>query len=233
MRFQEAGARLFPCATMSMADRTKPRSFPERRHLWAGILLVAMVIHTLFKIRAGILPELLWGCNVATFLIILGLWLDNPILVGMSFLWHACLGDVAFAVGAIARRQDLWLLFTSGWSSVVVHTLPTLAAFLYLRDRGIPKASPYLALALFIALVPVSHYLTPAALNINMAHVRWEPLRHHLPGNWSYRLVFSGSMLALFLLGDSLASRFLGRPPHPRARVPLRGWAPGGSGRLG
>jgi hypothetical protein len=188
----------------------------RNRRLGAAVLLVAMAIHTALKIRAGILPELLWGCNVATFLIIAGLWVDSPLLVGPSFLWHACLGDVAFAVGAFARGQDIWPLLLAGWSSVVVHTLPTLAAFFYLRARGLPRLSPYLALLLFIVLVPISHFLTPPGLNINMAHVRWEPLRHAFPGLWSYRIVFSGAMLGLFLVGDGLTSRFLGRPSHVR-----------------
>jgi len=191
---------------------TLPSPDQTRAHrIWALLLLLAMVAHTLFKLHAGILPELLWGCNVASFLIIAGLWTDNPILVGPAFLWHICLGDVAFVAGAMARGQDLVPMLLAGWTSVLVHTLPTLAALLYLRKRGIPRRSPYLALLLFVVLVPISHYLTPAPLNINMAHVRWEPLRRHFPGNWSYRFVFSGIMLGLFLVGDAIAGRTLGR----------------------
>ena len=188
------------------------------RRLWAALLLLAMVLHTVYKAKAGILPELLWGCNVASFLIVAGLWMDSPLLVGPAFLWHICLGDAAFAAGALAKGQAIWPLLLTGWTSVVVHTLPTLAALVYLRKRGLPKGSPYLALLLFLVLVPISHYLTPAPLNINMAHVRWEPLRRAFPGNWSYRFIFSACMLGLFLVGDVIGGRTLGRPKLREAR---------------
>ena len=187
-------------------------NFSTNRKLWAVTLFLAMLVHTIYKIKAGILPELLWGCNVASFLIILGLWVDSPLLIGPAFLWHICLGDFAFAAGVFLRRQDLWQLLVAGWTSVVVHTLPTLAGLIYLKKRGIPKSSPILALALFFLLVPISHYFTPVSLNINMAHVRWEPLRHAFPGNWSYRIVFSSIMLALFMFGDYISAKFMGRP---------------------
>jgi len=211
-----------------MALARSPHSRLPARKVWALLLLLAMAAHTLYKLQNGILPELLWGCNIASFLIILGLWVDCPTLVGPGFLWHICLGDVAFALGVAMRGQAIWPLFLAGWTSVLVHTLPTVAALLFLVKRGLPRCSPYLALLLFIVLVPISHYLTPAHLNINMAHVRWHPLSRVFPGNWSYRIVFSLCMLSLFLLGDFIGGRTMGRPKRSLAG----GWPdpiPGGA----
>ncbi len=173
--------------------------------MYALIVLLAMIAHTFIKWRLGTLPELLWGCNVASFCIIAGLWFRSPQAVAVGFLWHVCIGDPAYLIEVIRSGH-------TGWTSVVVHSLPPVAAFFYLRRTGLPRSAPYLALALFIALVPISHYLTPAPLNINLAHDRLWFLKAWFPGNWSYRLVFSAGMLGLLLLGDALLALVLKRP---------------------
>ncbi len=172
----------------------------------ALLLLLSMAVHALVKWRLGTLPELLWGCNMASFCIIAGLWIDSPRVVGMGFLWHACIGDPAYLIEVIRSGH-------TGWTSVVVHSLPPLAAFFYLRRTGLPRSAPFLALALFIALVPISHYLTPAPLNINLAHDRLWFLKAQFPGNWSYRIVFCAVMLMVLLIGDTLLALILKRPP--------------------
>jgi len=182
--------------------------------IWSAVLIVAMVVHTCVKIHLGTLPELLWGCNVATCLIIVGLLTRNTVLVGACFLWHLCLGDPAFFIETLrsGHAADLFRGFSAGWSSVVVHSLPTLAAFRYLRRTGIHWGSPFVALLMFIVLVPLSHYLTPPAFNVNMTFVRFQPLRDLFPGNWSYRFVFSSAMLAVFLAGFALTRLLMGAP---------------------
>ena len=173
------------------------------------LVLAAMVVHTYFKWKWGTLPELLWGCNVASFTILLGLFFNKPILVSTGFLWHISVGEPGYVFGVIQAGHTTWV-------SVLVHSLPTLAAFFYLRRSGLPRASPYLAFLLFVALVPISHYLTPAHLNVNMTHQRLWVLQQRFPGNWGYRLVFSALMLSLMLLADWGFGVWLGRPSARR-----------------
>ncbi len=186
-------------------------SLDEALHLrhsrvYALAVLMAMIAHTYIKWRLGTLPELLWGCNVASFCIIAGLWFQSPETVAVGFLWHVCIGDPAYLVEVIRSGH-------TGWTSVVVHSLPPLAAFFYLRHTGLPRSGPFLALLLFVALVPISHYLTPERLNINLAHDRLWFLKAHFPGKWSYRLVFCAGMLGILLIGDALLALVLKRPP--------------------
>ncbi len=174
--------------------------------VFAVVVLLAMIAHTYIKWRLGTPPELLWGCNVASFCIIAGLWFQSPRAVAVGFLWHVCIGDPAYLEEAIRSGH-------TGLTSVMVHSLPPLAAFFYLRRTGLPRSTPFLALALFIVLVPISHYLTPMALNINLAHDRLWFLKAQFPGNWSYRIAFCAGMLGVLLIGDQLLALLLKRPP--------------------
>jgi hypothetical protein len=188
-----------------MTPTLAPPRFRWNPKVLALAVLLVMAAHTYVKWRLGTLPELLWGCNVASFALVVGLWIGNAPMVGMAFLWHLCVGDPAYVAGAL--QQGSW-----GWSSILAHSLPPLAGLAYLLQEGLPRSSPYLALLLFVALVPVSHYLTPAALNINLAHQRLGFLQRRFPGPWSYRLAFSAGMLSLLLLGDAALALWLKRP---------------------
>ena len=84
---------------------------------------------------------------------------------------------------------------------------------LHLRHSRAWAAVLLVALLLFIALVPISHYLTPSQMNINLANERLWFLKSHFPGLWSYRVIFCAGMLALLLLGDALLALILKRPP--------------------
>lgn len=183
---------------------------PRTNRTWALLLLAIMAVHSYLKWTWGTLPELLWGCNVASFAIILGLWTQSPKVTGMAFLWHLGVGEPGWLYGVIQTGQTHWV-------SVLVHTLPTLGGFLYLRKTGLPRSSPWLAFLLFVALVPISHYLTPARLNVNLAHQRLWILQQFFPGNWDYRIAFSAAMLGLLLLWDLALGRILGRPGRLRS----------------
>ncbi|HJU84072.1 MAG TPA: hypothetical protein VJ600_07655 [Holophagaceae bacterium] len=188
-----------------MDHAARPVPFHRRPEALAFLLLLALAAHAWVKWRLGTLPELLWGCNVATFFLVAGLWTCSAALVGMAFLWHICVGDLAYLAGAV--QQGHW-----GWSSVLVHSLPALAGLVDLRRTGLPRSSPYLAFLMFVALVPLSHYLTPVSLNINLTHQRLMFLQRAFPGNWDYRIAFSVGLLGLLLAGDALAARWFGRP---------------------
>lgn len=186
-----------------------PRNRRPLHRLLALAVLVAMALHIYFKWKWGTLPELLWGCNVASFIIIVGLWFEHPLLVGTGFIWHLSVGEPGYLLGVLQSGRTTWV-------SVLVHSLPTLAAFLYLRQRGLSRWSPVLAFLMFVILVPISHYLTPERFNVNMAHQRLWFLQRHFPGRWDYRVVFSAIMLALMFLVDFLVSRWVGRPNPTR-----------------
>ncbi|MBI3131206.1 MAG: hypothetical protein HYZ13_07605 [Acidobacteria bacterium] len=180
------------------------------RRLASLLLLVVLGAHALVKVRLGTLPELLWACNVSSLILVAALWFDWAPGMGLALVWHLCVGEPGWIAGIAARG---WAF--PGWTSVAVHTLPAAFAFLALRGRGMPRISAFLALAMFVALVPPSHYLTPALLNVNLAHQRLGFLASRCSGNWDYRLAFCGGLLGFLLLGQALLRRALpeGREP--------------------
>lgn len=179
-----------------------------RNRRLALAVALALLAHVLVKVRLGTLAELLWGCNVASFLILGGIWAGAARLVAAAFLWHLAVGEPAYLVLVIREGH-------TGWTSVAAHSVPTLCAFLFLRRHGLPRGAPFLALGLFLALVPLSWAFTPPELNVNLAHQRLDFLAARFPGTWSYRLVFTSGMLAALLAVDALMARWLGRPALP------------------
>lgn len=178
------------------------------RRLASLLLLAVLGVHTLVKVQLGTLPELLWACNVSSFILVAALWFDWAPGLGLALVWHLCVGEPGWIAGIAARG---WAF--PGWTSVAVHTLPPTLAILGLRGRGLPRASAFLALALFVALVPPSHWFTPAPLNVNLAHQRLGFLTAHFPGNWDYRVAFCAGLLGLLLLGQTLLRRVLREAP--------------------
>ncbi len=169
------------------------------RRLSALLLLSVLFAHTLVKVRLGTLPELLWACNVSSLVLVAALWFDWAPGMGLALVWHLCVGEPGWIAGVAARG---WAF--PGWTSVAVHTLPPLLALWGLWGRGLPATSASLALAMFILLVPPSHYFTPAELNVNLAHHRLDLVRTCFEGNWSYRFAFGVGLFALLLLGQTL-----------------------------
>jgi hypothetical protein len=136
---------------------------------------------------------------VSSLILVAALWFDWAPGLGLALVWHLCVGEPGWIAGIAARG---WAF--PGWTSVAVHTLPPLLAIQALRGRELPRASAFLALALFVLLVPPSHYLTPAPLNVNLAHQRLDLLSARFQGNWDYRLVFCAGLLGLLRVGQAL-----------------------------
>ncbi len=178
----------------------------ERR--LAALLLLILGAHALVKVHLGTVPELLWACNVSSLILVAALWFDWAPGLGLALVWHLCVGEPGWIAGIAARG---WAF--PGWTSVAVHTLPPAFAILGLRGRSLPRASAALALVMFVVLVPPSHYFTPVALNVNLAHQRLGFLAARFPGNWDYRLAFCVGLLGLLLLGQALLQRALRRAP--------------------
>lgn len=161
--------------------------------------VAAFSLHTYFKLQDGLLPELLWGCNVSAVALILGFAFEWDRVVGAAFLWRLVLGEPGFLLGVGSGERY-------GWTSALVHLLPTALALFYLKRSGLPRGSAFWAALASLLLVVASHALSPPALNVNFAHARVPQLSAWFPGLWSYRVV-SALLIAGSLVGAEILAR--------------------------
>ena len=92
---------------------------------------------------------------------------------------------------------------------VAVHLVTPIAGIVHIRQAGLQRTAKWLALALYLGLLVISRWLTPPALNINLAFGPYEALPLAMPVWASY--------LFNILLGFALlvaAERLVERAEH-------------------
>lgn len=176
-----------------------------RQHrILAALGLLAFLAHAWLKMKEGLLPELLWGCNLSALALIFAFAFEWPLVVGAAFLWRLGLGEPGFIAG-------VWTGERYAWTSGLVHLVPTALAFLFLRRSGLPRGSALAAFGFCLFLVPLGRWFTPPELNVNFAFIRVPWLAQIFPGLWTYR--FGAVLLTTITLWslDTLFTSWLGR----------------------
>lgn len=171
------------------------------RFRWLGWAILATL--ALYAASRGpLLPEMLWSCHVATALVGLGLILGSRRLVAAGFLFHAALGFPGFVLLVVAKQ---WFSVASAW----VHVLPLLAGGMYLRGRELPRATVLHSWLILPVMLPISYWLTPAALNVNLSHGPWEPAAAYFPSRWVFYVALAVVNLAALVLMRTILNRWV------------------------
>jgi hypothetical protein len=137
------------------------------RALAVGIL-VALPLHAWTKPKDR-RAEMLWTCHACALMVAAGILLGLPLLAGAGFLFHA-------AIGVPSQLADYAVTRKTSPTSVLVHVLPVAAGAAALAGPALPRGSVVLASAVSAAMIAVAWWLTPPALNVNLAHAPWPPL---------------------------------------------------------
>lgn len=178
--------------------RPRPRSV----HRALAVLgLVAFLFHAALKLRDGLLPELLWGCNLTALALILAFAFEWDRVVGGVFVWRLVFGEPGFLAGLGSGERYVW-------TTAFVHVVPTALAALYLRRSGLPRGSAAWALMFSVLLVPLGHFGAPAALNVNFGHQRLPWLEAWAQGVWTYRGLSLMLMTLALGLGEWASRRW-------------------------
>jgi len=160
-------------------------------------LLLALGLLARAKLVAGVGPELLWACHVASALGGVGLLLRSRRLVALAFLFHVAVGAPAYALEVAASR-------TTTWESALLHLLTPAATWVVAR-HGLPRRTWLAAWGLYLALLPLSFLTTPPGPNVNLAHGLWSPLFGAPGAAWVSWLVNGAAVgLALYLASRAL-----------------------------
>jgi hypothetical protein len=132
---------------------------------WSALLLIAaLVAHTIVsKLPGGRLWDMLFGCHVATAILIAGILARNAAAAAVGLTFH-------LGVGLWTCVIDAWSRGGTSPTSVAVHILPIVIGAWAVAGTRPPWWTPLGSWGMFVALLPISYLLTPPHLNVNVAH---------------------------------------------------------------
>lgn len=160
-----------------------------------GVLpLLFFVAYFAMALQRGKAADSLWMCHVANLLLSAGIFALSPRLVGIAVLW--------IILGIPLWALDVWRNAAVTPVSLVSH-LGGLALGMYAAWRLRLSSNPWLAaLLVFAALQQLCRWLTPEALNVNVAHA---PYGEWDGPYWAYWLVtMLAAAIALWGIGSAL-----------------------------
>jgi hypothetical protein len=170
-------------------------------------LLALLLAYSAEKRRSGLWSEMLFGCHVATAILAMGLLVRAPSLIGAALVFHLGVGLPSWIIYAAARKTTRPL-------EVLAHVLPSVAAVPAAMRSGVPSGAALAAWAGFLGLQVLSYWITPPALNINLAHHPSPELARFVRRPWPARAIVAAMTLVTLLVAEEGLARLLGRSPQ-------------------
>jgi hypothetical protein len=152
-------------------------------------------------LQRGRAADSLWMCHVANLILAAGIVADRPRVIAPAVAW--------IVLGIPLWAFDLWRTGDAIAVSVLSH-LGGLAVGLYALSRVRLSYNPWLpALLAYLVVQQLCRWLTPAALNVNLAHRPYEGWEGMPGGYGAYWLMLAvGAALALWGIGRVLMVLF-------------------------
>ena len=163
--------------------------------------------------RTNELGHLLWMCNIGSIVLALGLLFDKPALVRLSAIW-AIPGLVIWFVYVVLP----WGVFLT---SALDHIGGLIVSLIALKRYRMDRTAWRYAFGWYLIVQLISRFVTPAALNVNLAHTVASGFDKTFHSYWSFWLVLTAATAAgLWLTGIILWSIY-----RPRAEELVGGLA--------
>lgn len=177
------------------ADITNKRLRPgllsaETRFRLLGILPLIFFFGQLIHYwELNELGNMLWMCNIGNLLLAIGLFLNRPMLIRVAVIWMVPGLVVWFFYVVVA-----WGIFLS---STLAHLGGLIVGMIALRRVRMDRTAWIYALVWYFAIQLLSRLITPAALNVNVAHAidpKWQPTFNSY---WKFWIVLTLITVAL------------------------------------
>ena len=140
------------------------------------------------------LSHMLWMCNVGDLLLAIGLFLNKPVLIRIAVIWMVP-GLVIWFRYVVLE----WGLFLS---SALAHVGGIIVGMVALRRVGMDRRSWIYAFGWSLLIQILSRFLTPADLNVNLAHKVQPGFERVFPAYWQFWLTSTvATALILWVLG--------------------------------
>jgi hypothetical protein len=173
-----------------MAERVQERSARLRDvefSLWfrlLGVLPLAFFLgQAIHYWRIDQLGHMLWMCNIGNLLLAIGIFLGQPILIRVAVIW-----SIPGIVIWFRYVVMVWGVFAASTS---VHVGGLIVGLLALRKVGVDRAAWRYAFAWYLILQLLSRLVTPAELNVNVAHHMYQGWERVFSAYWKFWLVMT------------------------------------------
>jgi hypothetical protein len=140
--------------------------------------------------RIGELGHMLWMCNIGNLLLAIGLFLNNALLIRVAVIWMFP-GLIVWLVYVVVA----WGVFLS---STLAHVGGLIVGIFAIRRVGMDRAAWRYALGWYLVIQFLSRLLTPANLNVNLAHYVDPGWQQTFDAYWKFWFVLT-LLTAIFL----------------------------------
>ena len=161
---------------MNLSPRTKLRLL--------GILpLVFFLAQGVHYWRINELGHMLWMCNVGNLLLAMGLFLEKPVVIRLSAIW-------------MIPGLFIWFIYVVlPWSpflsSTLAHVGGLIVAIIALSRVRMDRTAWRWAFGWYLMVQLASRFVTPAALNVNLAHAVQPGWDRAFASYWTFWLVLT------------------------------------------
>jgi len=172
---------------MNLSPRTKLRLLG----IFPLIFFLAQGVHYWHINQLG---HMLWMCNIGNLILALGLFLEKPLVIRLAAIWTI--------PGLL-----IWILYVVlAWgvflTSTLAHVGGLAVALVALSQIGMDRSAWRWAFGWYLVVQLASRFVTPAELNVNLAHAvqpGWEGAFHSY---WTFWLVLTVvTLITLWLSG--------------------------------
>lgn len=160
---------------------------------WLGILpLIFFLAQAIHYWRIDQLGHMLWMCNVGNLILALGLFFEKPVLIRLAAIWMVP-GLVVWFIYVVLA----WGVFLS---STLAHVGGLAVAMIALRRYRMDRTAWRSAFGGYLVIQLLSRFITPADLNVNLAHAVAPGWERTFQSYWSFWLVLTAAATATLWL---------------------------------
>ena len=185
---------------MNLSPRTRLRLLG----ILPVIFFIAQFVHYW---RSNELGHMLWMCNIGNLILAMGLFLEKPVLIRLAAIWTVP-GFVVWFVYVVLT----WGMFLS---STLAHAGGLIVAMMALRHYRMDRTAWRWAFGWYLVIQLASRFLTPAALNVNLAHAVQPGFERSFQSYWIFWLILTAlTIVCLWLVGLALSSVWPAHQPQ-------------------
>lgn len=161
---------------MTLSPRTKFRLL--------GVLpLFFFIAQGMHYWRINQIGHMLWMCNIGNLLLALGLFLEKPVVVRLASIW--------MIPGLLVWFIYVVLAYGVFFTSTLAHIGGFAVAMIALSRYRMDRTSWRWALGWYLMIQLCSRLVTPADLNVNLAHAVQPGWERTFDSYWSFWLILT------------------------------------------